>query len=39
MPVRAPNTASPAALRARACSAAVSPEIATTMSFTTSVVS
>jgi hypothetical protein len=39
MPVSAPNTASPVALRARACSAAVSPEIATTMSLTASVVS
>jgi hypothetical protein len=39
MPVRAPNTASAAELRARACNAAVIPETATMMSFTTSVVS
>ena len=36
-PVSAPNTASPAVLRARACSAAVTPEMATTISLTTSV--
>ena len=38
-PVSAPNTASPAVLRARACSAAVIPETATVTSFTISVVS
>lgn len=37
MPVSAPNTASPAALLARACNAA-DPETATTTSFTISVV-
>ena len=39
MPVSAPNTAIHTVLRARACSAAVTPEMATTISFTTRVVS
>lgn len=39
MAVSAPKTVSPAGLRARVCSAAAAPEMATTMSFTTRVVS
>ena len=37
IPASAPSTASPAVLRARACSAAATPEMATTMSLTTKV--
>ena len=38
-PVSAPKMARPAVLRARACREAVTPEMATTISFTTKVVS